>query len=365
MAVKSSAANFPLFREFPTLALRLGRVALSDGPSPVAELESISRRTGTETWIKNDGLYGTLYGGNKPRKLEFVLPRALATGARTIMTTGPLGTHHGLATALYGRSLGLNVALLLTYQRPSEHVVRQLCRMRRAGAEMLYTRSGPLTAVMVPYLAVKYTGCDRGRRPYLLPPGGSTPLGALGYVNAALELAEQVRAGELPEPKAIVLPVGSGGTAAGLALGLGIAGLRSKLVGVAITRAPTSWAMTVRRLALETARLLRQSGAGPLDAQIADVLVSDRWLGGGYGRSTTESEEALRFMTSQEAVPLEPTYTAKTMAGLLAMCTAGELRGPVLYWHTYDARMAGERAFGPADYAALPREFRRFCPARS
>jgi D-cysteine desulfhydrase len=119
--------------------------------------------------MKNDGLYGSLYGGNKPRKLEFVLPRALATGARTVITTGPLGTHHGLATALYGHSLGLNVALLLTYQRPNDHVVRQLCLMHRAGAQMHYTRSGPLTAIMAPYLAIKYTGRDRGRRPYLLP----------------------------------------------------------------------------------------------------------------------------------------------------------------------------------------------------
>lgn len=359
----STAAAFPLFRQLPALALRLPRVALSDGPSPVSRLAHLSQRTGMEIWIKNDGLYGSLYGGNKPRKLEFVLARALETGARTVMTTGPLGTHHGLATALYGRRLGLKVALLLTYQRPNEHVVRQLCRMQRAGAEMHYTRSGPLTAVMVPYLAIKYTGRDRGRRPYLVPPGASTPLGALGYVNAAVELAEQVRAGELPEPETIVLPVGSGGTAAGLALGLGIAGLHSRIVGVAITRAPTSWAPTVKRMAIETARLIRRSGVADLEASVAEVSVSDRWLGGGYGRPTIQGEEASRLMASEEGVQLEPTYTAKTVAGLTAMCAARELRGPVLYWHTYDARLAGESGFGPPDYAALPREFRRFCPA--
>jgi D-cysteine desulfhydrase len=210
---------------------------------------------------------------------------------------------------------------------------------------------------------LRYTARDRGRRPYLLPPGGSTPLGALGYVNAALELAKQVSAGEVPEPEAIVLAVGSGGTAAGLALGLGLAGMRSKVVGVAITRAPTTWALTVRRMAMETARLIRNAGAPGVEARLAEVAVFDQWLGGGYGRATRESEEALRLAATEEGVILDPTYTAKTMAGLTAMSLSREFRGPVLYWHTYDARMPGDERVGPADYAVLPREFRRFCPA--
>ena len=363
MTVTPATEAFPLFDRFPALAERLPRVALSDGASPVWRMEQLSRRTGVDTWIKNDGLYGTLYGGNKPRKLEFLLPRALETGARTVITTGPLGTHHGLATALYGRQLDLNVALLLTYQQPNAHVVRQLCRIQRAGAQMHYTRSGPLTAISVLYHMLRYTARDRGRRPYLLPPGGSTPLGALGYVNAALELAKQVSAGEAPEPEAIVLAVGSGGTAAGLALGLGLAGMRSKVVGVAITRAPTTWALTVRRMAVETARLIRNAGATGVETRLAEVTVFDQWLGGGYGRATRESEEALRLMATEEGVILDPTYTAKTMAGLTAMSLRREFRGPVLYWHTYDARMPGDERVGPVDYAVLPREFRRFCPA--
>jgi D-cysteine desulfhydrase len=364
MTLTSRASRFPLFDHFPKLAHRLPRVALFDGPSPVSRLDALSKRTSAEIWIKNDGLYGTLYGGNKPRKLEFVLPRALATGARTVMTTGPLGTHHGVATALYGRRLGLNVALLLTYQRPSAHVVRQICLMHQAGARMHYVRSGPLLAVAAPLLALTYAGRDHGRRPYMLPPGGSTPLGALGYVNGALELAAQVRAGQLPEPEAIVLPVGTGGTAAGLALGIGLAGLRTRIVGVAITRAPTTWALTVKRLALATAGLMRRSGLPSLEPLIADVSITGRWLGGGYGRPTARSEEAAHAMARDAGVELEPTYTAKTVAGLVEMCEAGEFRGPVLYWHTYDARLAGRDNCGPDEWAALPREFRRFCPSQ-
>ncbi len=117
-------------------------------------------------------------------------------------------------------------------------------------------------------------------------------------------------------------------------------------------------------MALETARLIRKNGAADLGAGLAEVSVSDRWLGGGYGRPTIQSEEASRLMTSEEGLQLEPTYTGKTVAGLTAMCAARELRGPVLYWHTYDARLAGQGEFGRAEYAALPREFRRFCPGR-
>lgn len=362
MTLTPSGTVLPLFERYPVLARSLPRVVLSDGPGPVSRLGGISRRTGHEVWMKNDGLYGRVYGGNKPRKLEFVLPRALATGARTIMTTGPLGTHHGLATALYGRELGLKVALLLTYQRPNDHIVRQLCRMQRAGAALHYTRSGPTTAVLAPYLALKYAARDRGRRPYLLPPGGSTPLGALGYVSAAFELAAQVKAGEVPEPDSIVIPVGTGGTAAGLALGLSLAGLRTGIVGVAITRAPTTWALTVRRLAMETASLMRRHGVSDLVDRLADVTVHGRWLGGGYGLATRESDEALQLMEAEEGVRLEPTYTAKTVAGLIDLCAKGDVPGTVLYWHTYDARLAGEGGLGPADCGRLPRDFRRFCP---
>jgi len=362
MAVTAPPGPFPLFARYPGLKERLPRIPLSEGPSPVARLDALSARLNTDVWIKNDGLYGSVYGGNKPRKLELILPRAIASGARTVITTGPMGTHHGLATALYGRQLGLHVALLLTYQRPNQHVVRQLCRMRRAGARLHYVASGPRLVMATPWYAAKYMLRDRGRRPYLLPPGGSTPLGSVGYVNAALELAEQVRAGELPEPRAIVLAVGSGGTMAGLALGLGLSGLNCQVIGVAVTRAPTTWALTVKRLALETAVVLRRNGAAGLEPKLADIAVLDRFLGGGYGRPDRRSEEARHLLAAEEELHLDPTYTAKAMAGLIDGCRTGEIRGPVLYWHTYDARLSDDERFDRADFAALPAPFRRFCP---
>ena len=256
----------------------------------------------------------------------------------------------------------LKVALLLTYQQPNEHVLRQLCRMERAGAAMHYSGSGPWMVASTPYYALRYLRRDGGHRPYLLPPGGSTPLGAVGYVNAGLELAAQVREGLLPEPQAIVLPVGSGGTAAGLALGLGIAGLRSKVVGVAVTRAPTTWAITVKRLAIETASLLRKRGARDIQANLADVEVADEWL--GVDTAVLRGRARRRVRCWRRAwLRLDPTYTGKTMAALLAMCRRRELRGSVLYWHTYDAITPKDERPAPRDYLRLPEEFRQFCPA--
>jgi 1-aminocyclopropane-1-carboxylate deaminase/D-cysteine desulfhydrase-like pyridoxal-dependent ACC family enzyme len=119
----------------------------------------------------------------------------------------------------------------------------------------------------------------------------------------------------------------------------------------------------VKRLAIETASLLRKRGARDIQANLPDVEVADEWLGGGYGRATREGEEARKLVADSVGLRLDPTYTGKTMAALLAMCRRRELRGPVLYWHTYDAIMPKDERPGPQDYLRLPEEFRQFCPA--
>ena len=206
-----AAASCPLLDRFPELSGRIPHVSLGAGPSPVSRLNRLSSAVDGDIWLKNDGLYGTVYGGNKPRKLEFMLADALDKGARTVITTGALGTNHGLATALYGRQLGLEVVLLLTYEEPGPEIAERLCELHTAGARLHYTRSLPLTFASLPYFMLRYR--SGGRAPYFLGPGASTPLGALGYVSAALELAEQVRAGDLPAPRTIIVPAGTGGTA--------------------------------------------------------------------------------------------------------------------------------------------------------
>ena len=169
-----------------------------------------------------------------------------------------------------------------------------------------------------------------------MPPGGSTPLGCVGYVRAALELRDQVIAGELPEPSHIVVALGSGGTAAGLLAGIRLSGLRSRLLCVVVSDAIRLEARSVARLARRTLRLLAEHGAAAPAAPAACALRLERgWLGPGYGRSTPESEQAME-LAERERVTLDPVYTAKAVAALLGLNASGAFgEGPVLYWHTY------------------------------
>jgi len=353
-------APFPLYARYPQLAASLPRLPLSQSPSPVAEL---TRLAGRAIWIKNDGLYGTIYGGNKPRKLEFILPAVRRRGATTIITFGGLGTHHGLATALYGRQQGLRTVLLLVDQPLNDTVRRQLCWLHQAGATLHYTATARRTRLLVPLILPRYVDWRRRKLPYLLPPGGSTPLGTLGYVNAALELADQVAARELPEPQTIVVALGSGGTAAGLLLGLRLAGLSSRLLAVQVSDVLPLTPETVTRLANAAAELMRRRGAALPSAKIepAAITVLSDWLGEGYGHPTAEAERAQALLAESESLALDHTYTAKTMAALLALLQDGRLgEGPTLYWHTYNALPQPLPQPEPNDYRRLPPAFHRF-----
>ncbi len=354
-----SDTRFPLFAVYPQLEDSLPRLAFSQRASPVARLTGLGERIGGDLWIKNDGLYGSLYGGNKPRKLEFILADALHKGASTVLTYGAIGTNHGLATALYGQQCGLRVVLLLTYQTPTEDTTRQLCHIQEAGATLHYTRSLPATVALTPYFLLRYSDGRPWRRPYLVLPGASSPLGCLGYVNAALELADQVRTGELPEPERIVAPLASAGTAAGLLLGLRLSGLGSRLVGVAVTRAPTATATAVARLANAAADLLRRRGAAASMPRLrsSDIEVVRGWLGAGYAKPSAAGKEARMVLLETEGLALDHVYTAKTMAALIGLRRSGKLGdGPVLYWHTYNAIPLPEPS--PESYQHLPRALR-------
>jgi len=350
---------FPLYDRYPQLATSLPRLPLHQGPTPVAELTQLG---GKAVWVKNDGFYGTIYGGNKPRKLEFILPDVQRTGATTIVTVGGLGTHHGLATALYARQQGLQTVLMLVDQPVDDVVRRELCWFQEAGAILHHTATAWRTRLLVPAILLRYTNWRRRKLPYVLPPGGSTPLSGAGYVNAALELAAQVASKELPEPKTIVVALGSAGTAAGLALGLRLAGLSSRLVGVRVSDTLTLTSESVARLANATAALMRRRGADLPSGEVnpADITVVSDWLGPGYGHPTAEGRRVQTLLRDKHGLALDLTYTAKTMAAVLALLEDGRLEGPTLYWHTYNALPPPFPEPGPEDYRQLPRAFHRF-----
>jgi hypothetical protein len=177
-----------LHERFPELADTLPFVRLGTAPTPVRRCDL---GTTAELWCKDESGYGDGgWGGNKVRKLEWLLPEARRRGARTILTVGGTGTNWGLATALYGRAHGIDTTLALVDQPVDDHVRAQLRRLENSGATLYFTHSKLRTILAAPWLYLRRIRA--GKRPYLLPAGGSSPVGALGYVEAACELAAQV-----------------------------------------------------------------------------------------------------------------------------------------------------------------------------
>lgn len=314
----------------------LPHVDLGTAPTPVRRLDGLD--ADVEVWIKDEGVFGDgRWGGNKVRKLEWIIPEAQRRGFSTLFTVGGIGTHWGLAAALYGREHGLRTVLGLVDQPVDDHVREQLRRLDASGATIHRYPSARRLRLAAPWLLMRHT--SGGRMPYYLPAGGSSPVGALGYVETALEIAAQVADGAMPEPATIVTAVGSGGTAAGLALGLRIAGLRTRVLGIVVNDSFRLDAVTISRLANKTAALLRTRGALVTD-EIApdDLIATDAWLGQTYGAPTPEGVEALAAAASL-GLQLEPVYTAKALGAIRS--AGANMAGPVLFLQTHGPRPEG------------------------
>lgn len=324
-----------LHARFPGLAL--GHLPLGTGPTPVRRLPDLGvpGLDDAGIWVKDESGYGDGgWGGNKVRKLEWIIPEAQRRGVRTLFTVGGIGTHWGLACALYGREHGLRTVLGLVDQPVDDHVRAQLARLEASGAELHRSRSPNRLRVAGPLLLLR--NATGGRLPWYLPAGGSNPFGTLGYVDTALELAAQVAADQLPEPATVVVPIGSAGTAAGLTLGLRIAGLRTRVLGIVVNDAFPLDAPVIARLATRTAHLLEEHGATGLPT-IAPTDLDTRadWLGRTYGDPTPASTRMVA-RARQAGLELEPVYTGKALAALADL--AAELPGPVLWFNTHGPR---------------------------
>ena len=306
-------------------------------------MAGLERRLGASSlWVKRDDISAVPYGGNKPRKLEFLLGAAKARGACTLITFGGLGSNHVLATAIYGRRHGFRVTAILVPQPVDDHVRQNLALVRRYATGVLYA-GGKAGAIGHAVWAWVVAAARDRQLPYLIPPGGSSPVGTLGYVSGGLELADQVSRGELPAPEVVFVAAGSNGTAAGLLLGFRLAGLPSRLVAVRVSDSLPVSAGAIARLASDTAALLSALGVRPsLRFGPADLEVSEGYLGPGYGYPTSEGNRAVGMLAETEGLLLDQTYTGKTMAALLDALELADWRSrAVLYWHTYNSQPVG------------------------
>lgn len=347
-----------LERAFPGLTGRLPRAVVTQLPTPATRLAGIERELGHPSlWIKRDDLSAAAYGGNKPRKLEYILGAARARGSRVVLTTGGTGTHHGMATAIFARELGMRAILVLLHQPWSEHVRHSLLLDQAVGAELHYTTRVAGTAACTARLLAREALA--GNRPTLIPTGGSSPLGTVGYVDAAVELAEQVRDGMLPEPRAVYVAAGTAGTLAGLALGFRLAGIRSRLVGVVVTDLLPPSPKSVARLAMRTLALLRREDASipRVTVQPEDLSLEFGYCGAGYGEPTPAGSAAIALAHEVDGIQLESTYTGKCMAAFLDRARQCDDGAPLLFWNTYNSVDLDAR-YGPLPQpTALPPEF--------
>ena len=269
-----------LFAAWPGLAETQPWIALGDTPTPVAPLTHMDCGG---LWIKRDDLSSTLYGGNKVRKLEFILGQAREKKKRRVVTVGGIGTNHGLATAAFCRKLGLDCTLLL-FDQPVTHCVKDNLRLfHHFGAQVL--PKGSFAKTLLSFFL-----WHRILHPfdYFVYPGGSSVTGTLGVVSAGLELAAQVADGELPEPADLFCPVGSGGTMAGLMVGLAMAGLKTRVTGVRVTQ--SRWGpihvctpQSVAKLAQNTLAFLKKKIPALPAVALPPVRLLDAYAGPGYG----------------------------------------------------------------------------------
>jgi D-cysteine desulfhydrase family pyridoxal phosphate-dependent enzyme len=311
--------------------ITLPRLKFAHLPTPIHPMPRLAAALGgPRLLVKRDDQTGLAFGGNKTRKLELLVAEAQANAARTLVTAGAVQSNHCRQTAAAAARFGLDCILVLSGQEPST-ASGNLLLDRLFDAELVWVQRAERDQRLQETFQNAW---DQGRRPYLVPYGGSSPTGAAAYALAVEELLEQCRRGDLEgcPPDWIVFPSSSGGTQAGLVLGARLYGYSGKILGISVDEPAHVLKARVARLAGATADLLAERLAFSPD----EVLVEDSYLGGGYGVLGEPEREAIRLFARYEGLLLDPVYTGRAAAGLIDLIRKGFFsRGEtVLFWHT-------------------------------
>jgi D-cysteine desulfhydrase/L-cysteate sulfo-lyase len=308
----------------------LPRVLLAHAPTPLEAMPRLSRALGgPPLYVKRDDCTGLALGGNKARKLEYLMGEAVAAGADVVITAGAPQSNHARQTAAAAAQLGIACILVLT-----ESVAGRSADYLRSG-NLLLDRLFGADVRLLPGTANGPAEMERiatelraqGRKPFVIPVGGSNATGGAAYVAAALELGRQLEEAGI-RPAALVVPSGSGGTQAGIAMAAALAEWRFPVIGVSVSG---------------TVEVQRRKMAAVFDGFEArfgwkrpEVIVDDGFVGPGYGQPTPAMKEAVELVARTEGLLLDPVYTGKGMAGLIAYVRAGKFDAskPVVFWHT-------------------------------
>jgi 1-aminocyclopropane-1-carboxylate deaminase/D-cysteine desulfhydrase-like pyridoxal-dependent ACC family enzyme len=362
MRSADEAEPLPLFRTFPALATKLPHVSLGIFPTPVEKVDPLGSALGLDRfYMKRDDLSGAVYGGNKVRMLEFLLGGALRANAREVVTVGYAGSNHALALAIYADRLGLKCSSYLLPQANAHYVRRNLLASYRHHARLHACGNYLSLAGGVLGGLIRAT-FQNGTLPGFIQPGGSSPLGIAGYINAGFELKEQIDAGLLPEPDRIYVPLGSMGTTIGLMLGLKVAGVRSRIIAVRVLEEHLASPWLLRRRYRDTSAFLHKLDPAflKLDYPRESLEIRNDCLGKGYAHYTAKDVESAALMREHCGIILSGTYSAKAFSAVIDDAAKGILKDKtILFWNTYNSRDLSPLT-ADLDYPVLPRGFHRY-----
>ena len=302
----------------------LPRLQIAHLPTAVEPLPRLSEALGGPTLlVKRDDQTGLAFGGNKTRKLEYLVADAQQKGARTLITAGAVQSNHCRQTAAAAARLRFNCILVLTGEQPDQ-ATGNLLLDRILGAEIVWAQRENRDQIL---REVFEEAESAGRKPYLIPYGGSNPVGAVAYAFALQELL-----GQNIQPDYIVFASSSGGTQAGLVAGARLFGFEGRVLGISVDEKAEVLQERVAALANQTAEVLDLvTSFGP-----ENILVDDDYLGRGYGKMDEPEKEAIYLFAQKEGLLLDPVYTARAAAGLISLIRKGFFQADqtVLFWHT-------------------------------
>ncbi len=344
-----------LINAYPGLAGKLRKTAIALLPTPVSRHKIVTSTGSQIILVKHDDQSSVLYGGNKVRKLEYHFQRAKDHGAERVATFGAIGSHHALATAIFAKSLNLECTCFLAHQNYTADIAKTLAIHLELGTEIVsYSRAkhGPGW----------YRRHLQNRNTWVIPLGGTSWLGALGFVNAGLELAAQINAGELLTPGRIYIANGTMGSVAGLAIGIALADLPIEIQAVRVADSRFSNRPALDRLMARTVkRLHRLDASVPLQAATKTKIVwRDEFFAGGYASVDEATTRAVRFAQDALGLRLETTYTGKAMAALLHDLASQSRARPPLFWNTFNSQPLPSIAASALTRNRLPEQFRRY-----
>lgn len=332
-------SQLPLFARYPIIEQQLCPQQFACLPTPVTALTGLA----ANAWIKRDDLTHPDYGGNKIRKLDFILADIKRQNKKHVITFGATGTNAGVATAMMCQRNKLKCTVYLFEQPLSQTVKDNLALMQAYGAELIYC--GSLFKTVLSFYSSRYR---LKRDSYFLWAGCSNSVATFAYINAAFELKQQIDQQQLPEPEHIFVPVGSCSTLAGLTLGAKLCDLNSKVVGIRVAPAylgpfPACTVGEVNKVIKQAAKQMHAWGIEDIKSigRIPDCCFNNDFYGDGYGLATEKSQQALAVF-QQHGIQLENTYSGKAAAAFLEQLKTSEK--PQLFWQTFNSADAPLKA---------------------